>query len=421
MKLFVLASFSILCLTFSHAAEAPTTPTRGHAVTGTGANGGSSTTFKADPAEVAMVANAITDLGFELQMRLMKDQPDANVAISPITIVGVLGPLFQASDDKTREELAKLLKLDPKKIAPDRLQQIFAKGYRDLIENLGGEIALANGLFQSEDLKMNPAFQKIVAAYYKAKSEKVTFGSDGNAMDIINKFISDKTSGMIPKLLTEKPDGPLVVAAASYFDKNWKTIFPDKSQRDFTQSDGTKIPTSMMKVESNFPYYRGKGFKMVGLPYEGNSTMYVMVPDVDDNETPAAGISRLKDSLTGDHFREWVAGAKSAKVRVGLPEMTLSYSANLTKPLKEKAPALFRPGGLPGLGDPTLRVTDAITATRIEVTTKGTRAAAVAAAFTSRGISNDPYVYADVPSLYVIATGEPPVVLYSGVIQNPTK
>lgn len=118
------------------------------------------------------------------------------------------------------------------------------------------------------------------------------FGS----VNLINRWVSDKTRGKITNILTSlAPDTQMVVANAVYFNANWADPFsPDLTRReDFFISPTEVITPLTMRTHSLVAYTESEelGCKMIGIPYKVYSK--ISQPDVCKNVKSNECISKI--------------------------------------------------------------------------------------------------------------------------------
>lgn len=106
------------------------------------------------------------------------------------------------SRSQTSEELAKLLGLKPEN------NQAYLNNYRRILDSQaklskGTTVQIANKLFAAQDLTIKPTFKKALETIYNSDIQNVDFKNSKETVDIINNFVSDKTKGLINKVLNE--------------------------------------------------------------------------------------------------------------------------------------------------------------------------------------------------------------------------
>jgi serine protease inhibitor len=163
-----------------------------------------------------------------------------NYLISPYSIEIALNMLNDGANEKTKEEISRVL--------PDRkINDVSIKN----------RIKIANALFIKDEYKNK------VKDEYKNELER-TYDSEilydkFKTPDVINDWVNKKTDGMITKILDKiDPDFAIGLANAVAIDVNWASEFECTSttKEEFTKVDNKKIDVEMMHKS-----YKSGGFK----------------------------------------------------------------------------------------------------------------------------------------------------------------
>ncbi len=108
------------------------------------------------PADPATLASANTGFAFNLLKQIVKEQPDANVFISPFSVSTVLQMVGNGAAGETRTEMQDVLKTAGLPAAS------LNEACRDLNESLISlpdvTLNLANGIWYQEEIQLKPAF-----------------------------------------------------------------------------------------------------------------------------------------------------------------------------------------------------------------------------------------------------------------------
>ncbi len=141
---------------------------------------------------------------------------------------------------------------------------------------------IANSVWHRPDVTLYASFTDILKASYDAGFGAVWFNTD-EGIGEINRWVDDKTHGLIPQIY----DGPqsdelaVVLADAIYFKGTWKNPF-DKNYTQpgmFHLADGTAVQTDMMRTAGKFRCTESSKFRTVTLPYgNGDYSMTLFVP-----------------------------------------------------------------------------------------------------------------------------------------------
>lgn len=141
---------------------------------------------------------------------------------------------------------------------------------------------IANSLWFRPDVTLYPSFTDRITSYYDAAVGSVRFDTDDGVGEI-NRWVDDKTHGLIPGLYNEPQSGELamVLADALYFKGAWSTPFLKESTQPglFLPDDSRMVLTDMMCATGNYLVTYSDKFRTVTLPYgNGDFSMTLFVP-----------------------------------------------------------------------------------------------------------------------------------------------
>ncbi len=213
-------------------------------------------------------------------------------------------------------------------------------------------------------------------------------------LDRINAWASEKTRGMIPRILDQLgTDEVFVLTDAEYLDAKWVHPFEGTWQAPFEGAG----EVTMMRVENRFEYAENA----IRLPYTEGDLRFV--------------------ATMGDAPASWSTGYGS----VGLPRFSTTSSLELADPLIELGlgPA-FRDGTdldelIVGPGRKALQ--RILQRARVDVDEEGTRAAAVTAV-TARAVAfvqPDFTIIFDRPFTWAVEHAPTGTILFCGRVLNP--
>ncbi|UTA68259.1 serpin family protein [Emticicia sp. 21SJ11W-3] len=343
------------------------------------------------------------------------EAPDKSYFVSPLSLHIALGMLLNGADEKTKEEIQKVLRVSSDMSVTNGI-------YKDLIDNLPlsdpkVKNTIANSVWYRNTFNVNQSYFNNLKTYFNAGVFAENF-DDSQTVGKINNWASDNTNGKIKKVIEEiSPDQVLFLMNALYFKGDWKTQFKEaNTQNDnFTGTKGTKS-VKMMNMTENVKYAKRDSYQAIELPYgDGNYVMTVILPDKSTDATLANFSVNEWKALTG--------ALKEQKVIVGLPRFTLEYETDLKKVLMEMGiNAAFTNGAdlskIAGkAGD--LKVGMVKQNTYVGVDEKGTEAAAVTTiGVVVTSLPAYPQVVCNRPFLFVISEKQSNTILFTGKISN---
>ena len=366
----------------------------------------------------------IGDLGAGL-MQYAAAQEAENPVLSPLSAYLCLAMLMPGANENTKAEFEKILGADWDYVSA------LAADIAAQLEKTGGstKLDLANSIWTDDDKAViEEEWLKTVKAYFGPDIYSADLPSDG-ALKAINKWVNDKTNGMIPKLHDDNYDKDtiMVLLNALYMKADWAHKFEgrDTYDREFAKADGSTVTVPFMNMfEAYESYIKTDGAEGIMLPYDdGRLAFIALKPDDGDARKYAAG-------FTGAKLKEAMAAAKADTfVTVNMPKFDTEYSVYLTDALKAMGMTdAFDPdlADLTGAGrgvDGPLYISYVFQKVKVDVNEEGTEAAAVTEIATAEGCAlpaDEPIVLTfDKPFVYAIVDTETGVPLFAGVMENP--
>jgi serpin B len=370
------------------------------------------------------LAAANNGFAFKLLKQLAKDQPVANIFISPYSASTVLQMVGNGAAGQTKAEMQQVLgttglSSDAVNAANKDIAQSLNSGNTNVI------LTTANAIWYRKGATVKPDFIACNQQFFGATVDALNF-LDPHSVDIINGWASDKTHGRISHLADGmiSRDTQLFLANAVYFKGKWSEPFDVKDTKDrpFHLRGGSQKNVPMMTQTKTFTYRRGTDYQAVRLPYQSeNLAMYVFLPDTNSSPEKLLGI------MTGDSWqRVTKPGFSEKEGTVVLPKFKLEYSVELNQPLQALGmKTAFDPVGADFSGiAPQLFISAARQKTFVEVKEEGTEAAAVTgiAMETSAMMVPPPNPFqmiVDRPFLFLIEDNQTGTILFMGVMFNP--
>lgn len=366
----------------------------------------------------------IGDLGAGL-MQYAAAQEAENPVLSPLSAYLCLAMLMPGAKENTKAEFEKILGADWQYVSA------LAANIASELTGVKGNTRLdiANSIWTDDDKAIiEEEWLRTVRTYFGPEVYTVDLPSN-EALKAINKWVNDKTNGMIPKLHDDNYDKDtiMVLLNALYMKADWAHKFEgrDTYDREFAKADGSTVTVPFMNMfEAYESYIKTDGAEGIMLPYDdGRLAFIALKPDDGDARKYAAG-------FTGAKLKEAIAAAKADTfVTVNMPKFDTEYSVYLTDALKAMGMTdAFDPdlADLTGAGrgvDGPLYISYVFQKVKVDVNEEGTEAAAVTEIATAEGCAlpaDEPIVLTfDKPFVYAIVDTETGVPLFAGVMENP--
>lgn len=369
------------------------------------------------------IVQDVNRLGLDLIKDVDRDE-DKNALISPTSLYMLLSILYNGADGATKLEMAEVLGV--KSYSKEEVSEANASLITALHKQRDDlSLHIANSMWIRDQYSFETDFKNRAEDFFNGEINEVNM-ADAATLERINGWVKEATRGRIEEII-EGPLDPALVSLlvnAVYFNGDWTYAF-DKRQTmtgSFHGEAGESYAASFMTLERELPYFAGKSFQSVSLPYgEGEMSMNIFLP--------REGYG-LDDFISELNVREWSNYQENYVPKEGsliLPKFKLEYETILNESLIKL-----------GLGQPF----DPILAdfsemlegeervyidlmkqkTYIDVHEEGTEAAAVTSAqvrLTSAPVDPPFYMNVNRPFLFTIKDVKTGVILFIGVINQP--
>lgn len=269
-------------------------------------------------------------------LNLLRAQLPGNVVISPDSVAAALAMTGAGGVGPTAREIARALRLRGPGVfaAIGRLERAIAARQ---IAAAGDDpkaptLEIANGLFLQQGLPVESNFLFGVQRHFGVTPETVDFeGDPDGALDAINGWVSERTKGLIPRILGSLPDDmALALANAIYLDADWKHPFERKDTGPgvFRTPRG-KTTVDFMHQTERLRYGAGRGYKAVALPYRSSTVSLLVLLPVRQR------LGSLQRRLGGRGLARIARSLRPRSVILSLPRFRLNTDAELTGSLKK--------------------------------------------------------------------------------------
>ncbi len=346
-----------------------------------------------------------------------------NIMISPFSLSTALAMVWNGANGETRTAIQNTLGLE--NYTSDELNGYYKKMKDALLStDPSVRLAIANSIWYRKGAMVNDEFVQTNKTWYKAQVEAIDFTLP-SAVNIINKWCSDNTNGLIKDVLKQiSPYDMMFLLNALYFKGTWGEGYgfkeSDTKQAPFRKEDGTSATVNMMNNKAKMLYYNDETLSAVNLPYgNGAFSMMLMLPQ--ENVSMSAMVTKLKSP---SYWLNMINGRTSKEVALQIPKFKIEYNGDLIEVLKQMGMAIaFDPvkadfSKIFPLYQTYISKVDQFT--YIDVNEKGTEAAAV----TVIGISLTSYAppvtfTANRPFVFAICEKSTGCVLFMGLVGNP--
>jgi serpin B len=398
-------------------------------------------------------ATATNQVGLDVYRQLAKENPGANLVISPYSIESALALAYAGADATTRAEMTKALHFADDDAAVQlgfrelnsaldeivRKSKARAEKFSEFDEKVDAiEWHIANRLFGQSGYAFREPFLTLMRDGYAAPFSSLDFRTTPeDARRAINDWVEEQTYRKIRNLIPA--DGVdsktrLVLVNALYLKAPWDTPFEKsltKPEPFHLRPDSERtVPT--MQHAAFLGYVKEQGFTVVALPYVGRDLQFViMLPDA---STTVADVAK---DLKADNFARWAklgGRGPSTSIALHLPKFR---TEGVTIALRQALEALGVKSAFdvparsanfdriaPRKPNDYLAVSNVFHRTFIAVDEEGTEAAAATAIETAyAGMVSMPSkpiaVHVDRPFLFAIQHRASGACLFLGRITDP--
>lgn len=346
----------------------------------------------------------------ELLLDHIEKADGSNLIMSPFSIISMLQIAADSVSGETKEELIR-----------------YINGYPDMKYDLNdfqklmqytGELKSANGVIIADKIK-----EKVKESYItsvKDKHDAEVFSSEDIVSDV-NKWVSEKTEGMIDSIADESMNQMLLAFInAISFMADWEEQYEDSDIHTgkFNNQDGSISQVKMMS-STEYSYIENDFFTGFTKDYKDENYCFMaLLPKKKRSKT------FLKRAIDGSKLSELFLNAQDIEVHAAMPEFKAEFSENLNALLERNGiNRIFTNSAdfSPVSEEVPLKMDSILHKAYIEVDRRGTKAAAVTMGWVVAACASaeeSKTVYLDRPFVYAIVnklTGYP---VFIGTVNN---
>ena len=276
------------------------------------------------PAEKSLVT-ADNAFGLKLFREILRDQPDTNVFISPLSVAMALGMTYNGADGTTREAMQQTLELSG--LTLEEINQSY-QSLIDLLTRLDPLVVfkIANSIWYREGYSVKADFIDRNETYFDAVVREMNFSSP-DALATINGWVQDNTNGKIEKIVEEfDPRLVMMLINAIYFKGTWTYQFEPKNTKDdvFHNTASSTVPCRMMEQEGDLAIFRNGAFTAVDLPYGDELfSMTIILPH------QSTDLDSLLNEFTPENWAAWMGYFAVQETPLFMPKFKTEYELKM--------------------------------------------------------------------------------------------
>ncbi len=250
--------------------------------------------------------------------RIFKGDRSQNFAISPVSIVMAMGMMSNAADGDLSARICDALHCDDQHALNALCNKImkYLPAARD-----NSAMSLANSVWYQAGGALKSDFINDMRDTYYADVLPLDFAGSA-CRDIISRWVSDKTQGMIPSLDISAPKAELLLVNAMYFNSLWDFNF-DKSDTRAASFAGTQGSSTVDMMHQRGPatYLSAQGYEAVAKSLHQYDCILIL---------PREGVS-LADLSRSISYKDLTAACDAPRhmLELDLPRFELSTSAQI--------------------------------------------------------------------------------------------
>ncbi|MBO4651562.1 MAG: serpin family protein [Clostridiales bacterium] len=359
---------------------------------------------------------------FGVLQRCLANAHGSNVLISSDSILFALDLAASGANGETLDQMLQTMMPG----VPNEQGFQFAV---DRMDDLSGDqLKIANSAWINS--KYNDTVYKdyysSVQDNFDAEVQSIKF--DNDATKTINKWVSDKTDGMIKELIDSVDSRELMILInAICFDAKWEEPYKENNVDDgcFYETDGSEHTVTFLKGSQEDADYlecdSASGFLK---EYKGGKYAFLTIlpndAEIDINEF-------MQDFTPDEYWDLWESRDSNVQLVYRFPEFKAEYATSLAGTLRDMGmeDAFSRNADFSNMTSEAVLIDEVIHKTYIEVNAQGTRAAAATAVEikTHSASIADPfeeikYVICDRPFAYAIVDTDTGLPVFLGTVET---
>lgn len=339
---------------------------------------------------------------------LNTEDPDWSGVYSPLSLQLALQLLANGGDTRTADMLMSAL---CESMTRDGVNESTAK-LMSILNSADG-VSVNNAVIANQDYRVNEEFAHLAANYYGAAVGAVDMSDSKAAEQLINKWISDHTDGMIEDLVSDLTyDTVMILVNTLCFEMEWKTPFTAyRELDDFYGTQGTQ-QVGMIRGSGEFLYGSFDEGEMAVIPYKDeNYRMAVILPG--EGLSPSDAVSAL--------MARWNE-CEAMKGTVIMPKVEQDTKLDIMRMLSDMGLESFTSSLYTGLlsGESDISVSKIYQGSKLIVSEEGTMAASgTVIELLKNGPSIDEFTLnCNRPYAMVIYSVETGAVLFISIVNN---
>ncbi len=343
-----------------------------------------------------------------------------NSMFSPLSLNMALGMLAEGAEGSTKEALDKYLGTSDYGTFSESYMKLAKENYNGKSGKDDNYFEIANSFWGDNGFPFKQEYKNAVTRKFGAEIRNMDFGNADKAVYEVNRWVSDKTHKMIPKMLNGiAPETAAILVNTVYFESAWVDEWDyDEDRKDtFTLLDGTEKELSLMR-DSGGAYFENDQATAFSSKYKNGLEFIGILPkETGEFTTESLDIPSLLESRSYDY-----------RVSKRMPKLTFDTDLPLANALSAAGLSeIFDDdtADFSGMSDEELWVSDVLQKTRLELDEYKTKAAAATAILMAGGAAPSEdivirkEVFLDRPFAFLIYDPDQELIVFMGKVTEP--
>lgn len=365
---------------------------------------------------------------FDVMRNINKDdisKDGTNMFVSPFSIYDALAMAYDGAAKKTAKEMRSVMKFKKDQTeSHDEFVKLLNEYKKDnsVFTITNAAVAQKNYNFLDSYMKCLKDFDATISQADFSKPEE-----RADAVKKINDWVSKNTNKKITDLLSNNDIDELtrlILLNAIYFNANWSTEFKGEKTRQMTfyGKNSVEYVTDFMNGTQNVALSQSDDAQMMKIDYEKEkASMFIIMPKEN------VDIDKYISELDEQKFASLEKSMQTFKADVSMPKFKIESRFEMKKVLMEMGikAAFTKSADFSKMnGKSNLLIDEVIHKSFIEVSEKGTEAAAATAVVVrekSLVMKDNPKVVINRPFVFVIRENKNNAILFIGKYVKPEK
>ena len=365
---------------------------------------------------------------FDVMRNINKDdisKDGTNMFVSPFSIYDALAMAYDGAAKKTAKEMRSVMKFKKDQTeSHDEFVKLLNEYKKDnsVFTITNAAVAQKNYNFLDSYMKCLKDFDAPISQADFSKPEE-----RADAVKKINDWVSKNTNKKITDLLSNNDIDELtrlILLNAIYFNANWSTEFKGEKTRQMTfyGKNSVEYVTDFMNGTQNVALSQSDDAQMMKIDYEKEkASMFIIMPKEN------VDIDKYISELDEQKFASLEKSMQTFKADVSMPKFKIESRFEMKKVLMEMGikAAFTKSADFSKMnGKSNLLIDEVIHKSFIEVSEKGTEAAAATAVVVrekSMVMKDNPKVVINRPFVFVIRENKNNAILFIGKYVKPEK